>query len=320
MWRCSNCSEVHEESFDACWNCGSSKEKGETVSDELYSSPDDLETLNTEIETAWILKTNLFFLTPVFIIVFSLRVVFGDTRGINDFVEELEIWLWCFGAFYLLGLVILIYAVKHNTNRQKWAGRILFPKSPRTITKEELIIEYKQRTIRIIDYPRQRHYTRFGVVKSWPWTSVFVSSRHSLDLLLTREGAVTAIGKSVGLMQEISVDDSDLDDKFLIMSTDKENAKKLLSDKDIKNTLLDIDCEESGFFSLGTLSEKAAKDPKARNLFMKMVRGHARGSPGVVLVRKHALDVLDDQFEVERLRLQIERLIRLAERLESVAD
>ena len=48
MWKCKNCGEEIEDTFDACWNCGTNKDGTPTKNEDVFEEDEDYEELINE--------------------------------------------------------------------------------------------------------------------------------------------------------------------------------------------------------------------------------------------------------------------------------
>lgn len=93
MWKCNRCSEEHEDSFEVCWNCGSSRDGAEASRFVRITENDDFNQSSGEIDYSF-MEDMLLSTTPTLVtheIKRYLGVVGGEcllgTNLINDMVS-----------------------------------------------------------------------------------------------------------------------------------------------------------------------------------------------------------------------------------------
>jgi hypothetical protein len=82
MWTCQHCSETIDDSFDACWNCGSNQKGSPNPSFQSTAEPDDTANLNDHYEPLrFSLRAILVFtaLTTLFLAI--LKLLLSATQG-----------------------------------------------------------------------------------------------------------------------------------------------------------------------------------------------------------------------------------------------
>jgi hypothetical protein len=73
-----------------------------------------------------------------------------------------------------------------------------------------------------------------------PYLVIFLSKECSATLRICREGTLSYIGKKIGLVHEVKVNDEAFDAKYLIFSNNPQHATIYLGNADIKNAVTEI--------------------------------------------------------------------------------